>query len=282
MQIGIFAKTFAHSNSTLEETLDAVVEHGLHCVQFNLAVAGLPTMPDQIDPELVDRIRCAAELRRIDLAAISGTFNMIDPDQLKVKANLDRLATLAAACSGMGTKIITLCTGTRDSLDQWRWHPDNLTPEAWHDLTSAMQQALEIAERYDVTLAIEPELTNIVDSAQKGRKLLNEMQSPRLKVVMDGANLFKQGTLPQMHVILEEAFALLGSNIVIAHAKDLTRDGEAGQEAAGNGLLDYDYYIELLRAVHYAGPLILHGLREDQVDRSVGFLRRKLNFVHEP
>lgn len=49
MQSGIFAKTFAHSNSTLEETLDAVVEHGLHCVQFNLAVAGLPTMPDQID-----------------------------------------------------------------------------------------------------------------------------------------------------------------------------------------------------------------------------------------
>jgi sugar phosphate isomerase/epimerase len=280
MQIGIFAKTFPRS--TLEEAMDAAVEHGLHCMQFNLAVAGLPTMPDQINPELIDRIRCAAEMRRIDLSAISGTFNMIHPNQIKVQADLNRLAMLAAACASMGTKIITLCTGTRNPLNQWHWHPDNLTPEAWHDLTSAMQQALEIADRYDVTLAIEPELNNVVDSAQKGRKLLDEMQSPRLKVVMDGANLFKQGTLLQMRVILEEAFALLGSDIVIAHAKDLTRDGEAGQEAAGNGLLDYDYYIELLRAVHYTGPLILHGLGEDQVDRSVAFLRSKLNVEPEP
>lgn len=275
MKIGIFAKTFARS--TLEETMDAVAKHGLHCVQFNLAVVGLPTLPDQIDPALVERIRGAAESRRIELAAISGTFNMIDPDRRKVQSNLARLATLAASCSCLGTKIITLCTGTRDPLDQWRWHPDNLTPQAWHDLTDTMHQALEIAERYDVKLAFEPEPANVVDSAQKGRKLLDEMQSPRLKVVMDGANLFKQDTLPQMRMVLEEAFALLGGDIAIVHAKDLTRDGAAGQEAAGTGLLDYDYYLERLHALHYRGPLILHGLREDQVDQSVAFLRRKLS-----
>lgn len=279
MEMGIFAKTFARA--TLEETMDAVRAHGLQCVQFNLAVAGLPTMPDQIDPDLVARIRSASEMRRIDLVAMSGTFNMIDPDQRKVQANLTRLATLAAICSSLGIKIITLCTGTRDPLDQWRWHPDNLTPQAWHDLTTTMQQALEIAERYDVTLAFEPEPANVVDSAQKGRQLLHEMQSPRLKVVMDGANLFKQGTLPQMRMVLEEAFTLLGSAIVLVHAKDLTRDGEAGQEAAGTGLLDYDYYLELLCALHYRGPLILHGLREDQVDQAVAFLRRKLSSVSE-
>jgi hypothetical protein len=33
MQIGIFAKTFVRP--TLAATLDAVVEHGIGCVQFN-------------------------------------------------------------------------------------------------------------------------------------------------------------------------------------------------------------------------------------------------------
>ncbi len=39
MQIGIFAKTFVRP--TLEATLDAVVAHDLHCLQFNMACAGL-------------------------------------------------------------------------------------------------------------------------------------------------------------------------------------------------------------------------------------------------
>ncbi len=43
MRLGIFAKTFVRP--TLGETLDAVKAHGLDCVQFNMACAGLPPMP---------------------------------------------------------------------------------------------------------------------------------------------------------------------------------------------------------------------------------------------
>ena len=39
--------------------------------------------------------------------------------------------------------------------------------------------------------------------------------------------------------MLDEAFALLGRDIVLAHAKDLDHDGEAGHLPAGKGLLDY-------------------------------------------
>ena len=41
-------------------------------------------------------------------------------------------------------------------------------------------------------------------------------------------------------------------------------------------MLDYDAYLRLLRRAGYAGPLILHGLREEQVDASVRFLRARL------
>jgi len=92
-------------------------------------------------------------------------------------------------------------------------------------------EALKIAAENDVTLAFEPEVSNVVDSASKGRRLLDQMQSPYLKVVMDPANIFHQGELPRMREILPEAFDLLGEDIVIAHAKDLSRDGEAGHEA---------------------------------------------------
>jgi sugar phosphate isomerase/epimerase len=123
---------------------------------------------------------------------------------------------------------------------------------------------------------IETEVSNVVDSAQRARQLLDELRSPYLKIIMDGANLFHKGELPRMREILDEAFDLLGGEIVLAHAKDLSRDGAAGHEAAGTGKLDYDRYITLLRRVGYTGPLILHSLSEEQVPGCVAFLRSKL------
>lgn len=274
MEIGIFAKTFVRP--TLAKTLEAVAGHGLRVVQFNMACAGLPSMPDQIDPALVAVIRTEMEARHITMAAVSGTFNMIHPDPEQRQAGLRRLRELSAACAGLGTQLITLSTGTRDPENMWRRHPDNDTPAAWADLVAALGEAVSIAGEYGVTLAFEPEVSNVIDSARKGRRLLDELASPHLKVVIDGANLFHAGELPRMQAILDEAFDLLGQDIVLAHAKDLSRDGEAGQEAAGQGVLDYNHYLSLLRRIGYNGPLILHGLAESQTAEAVAFLQDKL------
>lgn len=272
MKIGIFARTFMRP--TLAATLDAAAQHGIRDVQFNMACAGVPSMPDQIAPALAATIRRELAARGIRMAAVSGTFNMIHPDLERRRAEMHRLRALAAACRDLGAEVITLSTGTRDPENMWRRHPDNDTPEAWRDLIAALREAVQIAEEHAVTLAFEPEVSNVIDTAAKGRRLLDEIGSPRLRVVMDGANLFHAGDLPRMREILEEAFALLGAEIALAHAKDLRRDGEAGHEAAGTGLLDYDLYLSLLRRVGYRGPLILHSLTEDQVDACVAFLRR--------
>jgi sugar phosphate isomerase/epimerase len=274
MQLGIFAKTFVRP--TLAAVLDAVKSHGLNYIQFNMACAGLPSMPARIEPELCDRIRQEMMARNLTMVAVSGTFNMIHPDLTERQRGLQRLAVLAAACRRLGTSVITLCTGTRDPDDKWRHHPDNASPEAWRDLVMSMQSALQIATEHDVTLAVEPEVSNVVDSAVKARRLLDEMQSANLKIVIDAANLFHAGTLQYQRRVLNEAFSLLADDIILAHAKDLSRDGEAGQEAAGTGLLDYDYYLSLLQSGGFDGPLLLHSLTESQVDQAVKFLQRRL------
>lgn len=115
----------------------------------------------------------------------------------------------------------------------------------------------------------------MVDSARKGRRLRDELRSPHLKVTMDGSNIFHVGELARMRAILDEAFNLLGPDVVLAHAKDLSHDGASGHEAAGQGVLDYDHYLALLDELGRDVPLILHGLAEAQVDTSVGFLQSK-------
>ena len=210
-------------------------------------------MPDQIPPELPGRIRREAAARGIAIAAVQGTFNMSHPDAEHRRTGLRRLRVLAEACPQMGTSSIHVCTGTRDPDSMWRRHPDNDSPESWRDMVACMREAADIARQANVVLAFEPEVNNVVDSARKARRLLDEIGSPHLKVTIDPANIFHAGELPRMREMLDEAFALVGKDIVLAHAKDLDHDGDAGHRAAGQGVLDYDRYLGLLRTYGFKG-----------------------------
>jgi hypothetical protein len=57
----------------------------------------------------------------------------------------------------------------------------------------------------------------------------------------------------------------------------VSRDGEAGHDAAGTGLLDYDAYVGHLRDIGFRGAIVLHSLREDQVPGCREFLTGKLS-----
>lgn len=274
-RIGILLAT-TYTTGTLEARFDEAKAHGMACVQMSLSCADLPDMPDEMPAGLPERFRKESAARGLGIASLQGTFNMCHPDAGHRRSGLRRLRVLAEACAPMGTNAVHICTGTRDTKSMWRRHPDNNSPDAWRDMAACIKEATEIARQAKVTLAFEPEVNNIVDSAQKARRLLDEIGSPHLKVCIDPANIFHTGELPRMKEILEEAFALVGKDIVLAHAKDLDHDGDAGHKAAGEGLLDYDLYLRLLRANQFNGPLLLHGLTRTQVPGCGAFLRAKL------
>ncbi len=280
IQIGILLGTFGRG--TLEARLDAVKACGLDCAQVSLDCAGLSDMPEEIPPEVAGRIRREAAARGIAIAAMQGTFNMSHPDAEHRRTGLRRLRVLAEACPQLGASKIHLCAGTRDRGSMWRRHPDNDSPAAWRDMAACVREATDIARQARVVLAFEPEVNNVVDSAQKARRLLDEIGSPFLKVTIDPANIFHAGELPRMREILDEAFALVGKDVVLAHAKDLDHDGDAGHLPAGQGKLDYDRYLSLLRGCRFQGPLLLHGLSEAQVPGCVTFLREKLARLASP
>jgi sugar phosphate isomerase/epimerase len=272
MRLGIFARTFARP--TLEATLDAVVAHGLDTVQFNPVLLGGPSLPERLDPGDIRRVARAHAERGLEIAAISGTYNMAHPDPARRAQGARRLRALIEAAPRLGTRAVTLCTGTRHPQDMWRGHPDNASAEAWEDMLESVGAAVEAAEAARVTVLVEPEPGNVVGDARAARTLLDRLRSPALRIVIDAANLLPPERLPDQRRVLEEAFGLLAGDIAAAHAKDVRPDGEV--VAAGRGCVDYTAYLELLDAAGFAGPLILHGLAEDEVASSLGFLRTAL------
>lgn len=272
MKLGIFAKTFEGSDP--KAVLRSVADAGFACAQYNMACSGLAAMPDAISEEQARSVAAAATARGVEIVAVSGTYNMIHPDLALREAGHRRLAVLAERCAEMSTGLITLCTGTRDPLDQWKEHPDNNSPEVWRDLLDAMETAASIAERFGIDLGIEPELANVVNSAAKARRLIDELKSPRIKIVLDPANLFEVETLEEQRTIVASAIDLLGDRIVMAHAKDRTPDGRFA--TAGKGVLDYAFYLRKLVEVGFDGSLVTHGLSAEEAPGVAQFLKASL------
>lgn len=272
MELAIFARTFPRP--TVAETLAAVAAHGLRAVQFNMVCTGLPAMPDAVPPAVVAAVRGAVAAHGVRLAALSGTFNMAHPDPAVRATGLVRLRLLAACCGPLGIGLITLSTGTRHPTDLWTGHPDNGSTAAWRDLLETMAAAVEIAARHEITLAFEPETANVASSPRRALQLLREIGSPRLAIVIDPANLFEAGEGALLPARLDEAFDLLGPEIVLAHAKDRAADGAV--RPAGSGIVPWGRYLAGLRAVGYGGPLVLHGLAEGEVGAALATLRAHL------
>jgi sugar phosphate isomerase/epimerase len=272
MQVGIFAKTFAGSDPAT--VLGAVADAGFAVAQYNMACSGLPSMPDAIPPEASAAVRAASEASGVGIVALSGTCNLIHPDPAVRADGLRRLGVVIAAAPVLGTRLVTLCTGTRDPDDMWRAHPDNASPAAWRDLLASLAVAVDAAEAAGVDLGIEPELANVVSSAEAARRLIDEMDSPRLRIVLDAANLFEVASPAEQRAIVSHAVDLLADRIAMAHAKDRTAAGAF--VAAGRGVLDYRHYLGALRRAGFDGPLVTHGLSADEAPAVGAFLRRML------
>ena len=120
-----------------------------------------------------------------------------------------------------------------------------------------MAACLEIAERYDLLLGIECEASNCINTADRARLLMDQFDTPRLKIIMDVANLFQHGEARPERVrpIMDHAFDLLGDDIYLAHGKDIRAGDGLAFTHAGNGIVDFDYFFDALTACGYEGGM---------------------------
>jgi sugar phosphate isomerase/epimerase len=294
LELGIFAKTFRRPS--IDGVFEAIAQHGLTCTQWNWAcVPGLSSLPHKLTVETRRAVKHAAATSGVRIAAISATFNLIDP--ISRERGLALFPAQAEAAISVDCDLLTLCTGTRNQADMWTHHPDNDTDEAWLEMLDGLRKVCRIASRYGVQLAIEPETANVVSDALKAERVLRELgpDSHSVRVILDAANLYKPPVDPRAHEVIDEALARLGKHMSLAHAKDISdpaprllRDGfieHYTHTAAGSGILPYGHYLNALLhtpavlAQAQAGqrlPFILHGLTEEQVLGSVAFVRKSM------
>jgi sugar phosphate isomerase/epimerase len=272
MRIGIFAKTFPGAAPL--DVFRAAASAGYGSVQYNMACSGLGALPLSVSDEAAGEVRRAAEETGVAVAAVSATYNMIHPVAAEREAGRRSFEAIAAKAHRMGTRLLTVCTGSRDAEDQWRHHPGNASDAAWAEMLEECRRLVAIAERHDVWIGVEPEHANVVSSAAKARRLLDDIGGDRVRIVFDPANLVEREGPEERRRIVSEAVGLLKDRIALAHAKDRTADG--GFAAAGKGAVDFPHFVSALRAAGFDGDLVTHGLAAADARDVAVFLGRMM------
>jgi sugar phosphate isomerase/epimerase len=260
MYPAVFGK--AYPGTVVSDVLGAVAADGFCGVQFNLACAGLASLPEDLPDGLAEEVGRHARQKQLQIAALSGTYNMAHPDASVRDGSRRGFANVIEAARRMGSPVVTLCSGSRDASNMWKHHPENRSPAAWKDLRHELDFALELAEESEIQLGIEPEPGNIICDATAAKRLLKEVASPHLGIVLDAANLLTVQSLAQQDDVMEEAIWLLGEKLLLAHAKDMASDGRV--VPAGAGAVHLRVFVKLLRSSGFDGALIGHGFGPEE------------------
>ena len=89
-------------------------------------------------------------------------------------------------------------------------------------------------------MAIEPVWNHIVWKPQVARRVIHEIASPNLRLILDPVNLLSVENYEQRDKVIGEALDILGEYVEVVHLKDFrVEKGKLISVAAGTGLMDY-------------------------------------------
>ena len=142
-------------------------------------------------------------------------------------------------------------------------------------LLDTLARAGQMATEKGVTLAFETGQ----ETALLLRLTLDELQSPNLKVNFDPANMLLYDMGDPIHAV-----EILGPDLRSVHLKDARRPRQAGlwgeEVPLGQGEVDIPRFLRTLRAVGYAGPLVIEREVGDQAAR-LRDVRQGLEFIRQ-
>lgn len=246
LQLGI--RLHDMMEGSLEERAAWAQEQGFSCVHLALSktIPGFKMVPGTLSAGLGKHIRGIFSAHGVDVAVLGCYKNLAHPDPKAVR-DLQELyiahlrMAISLNCSVVGTE-----TGAPN--EEYRYEPNCHTETALQSFLRGMEPVLEAAERLGVLFAIEPVWNHIVWNPRVARRVLDEMASPNLRIILDPVNLLSIENYTQREQVIEEALELLGDAVEVVHLKDFRVEGDKlVSVAAGTGMMDYRAIMEYLK-----------------------------------
>jgi sugar phosphate isomerase/epimerase len=267
-RLGIFTYDFAAGE--WDRLVATCGEMGLRAVQVGTSI--LEECLD--DPDRIDAFVELLAGEGISVAALAGYRNLVAPDPVKRRANIEFIARCLELATRFGTSVVATETGTRHPEGDWTDSPENWRPETWELLDDAIRELVPIAERSGSILALEGSVKNVLRTAGQLTGLLERFSSPHLQVVCDPYNYLSSHLLPARERVTADFLRRFAHRFVLAHLKDVDPGGaEMGTGEFGTGVFSQRPYLDFLAEQRPDLPLIIEHLPLDHVPQASRLLQ---------
>ncbi|SET12817.1 Sugar phosphate isomerase/epimerase [Paenibacillus sp. NFR01] len=267
MSAGILAHLLGHLPQ--KELAAKVAANGFDYVQLALskAISGIDFSLGKLSPGLAQEIGGAFADQGVRIAVLGCYASLIDLDDEVYRYNVERFKEHIRHARHFGAPTVATEVGGMLGAEYRGRHEERLK--------RALEELVEEAERWGVTLGLEAAQGHMIDSAESLAETVERFPSSCTGVVMDPCNMMNGLRFENQEHSIREAFRLLGPRIVSAHAKDLRRgpDGRLLETAAGLGELNYPLFFELLEQHKPYGFVTLEAVTEPQMAEAARFIR---------
>lgn len=246
MQLGI--RLHDTKKLPFEERIEDVQQLGFKCGHLALAkvIDEFPTTDEALTPGLAMYIKNVFARNNVDIAVLGCYLNLANPNPEKLAQITHRYMAHIRFASWMGCGVVGTETGAPN--ETYTHVPECHGEEALQTFIKNLRPVVKYAEQMGVVMAIEPVWKHIVCNPARARRVLDEIASPNLQIILDPVNLLDICNYKDQVAIVDEAIEVLGPDVAMVHLKDfVVEENKLVSVGAGLGQMDYTSVIKFMK-----------------------------------
>ena len=239
MQFGI--RLHDAVQAPIEERLKIVKEQEFTCAHVALSkvISENSVAPQALTPGYAMYLKRLFDKNELDCAVLGCYLNLANPDAAQLKAIQEKYMANIRFAAHLGAGVVGTETGAPNveyKFEEACWNEESL-----QIFINNLRPVVKYAEQMGVLMAIEPVVRHIVCNPVRARRVLDEIASPNLRIILDPVNLLESYNYEKQDEIIDEAIELLGRDVAVLHVKDFViKDGKLVSVPVGQGQCHWD------------------------------------------
>jgi sugar phosphate isomerase/epimerase len=230
-----------------------------------------------------DRIRAIAKAftsENVVIAEVGAWKNMLDPDPVKRKQNLDYVIERCALAEAVGARCCVDIAGSYNPDVWYGMHPRNLSKEFFDAIVANCRRILDAVQPKRTKFTVEMMPWSLPDGPDSYLELIRAVDNAAFGVHLDVCNIINTPARFYNNAeVIRDCFRKLGRWIVSCHAKDLQWVPEFNvhflEVVPGRGQVSYRAYLEELSRLAVDAPLMLEHLKTaEEYDEGRKYIQR--------
>ena len=272
IRFGTLAHTFGCL--PLKSLTSTLQNYDIDFVQLALskAIQDIDLSPGKLSPGLASYIGEQFDKAGIRIGVLGCYINPIHPDPAIRRIEIDRFKEHLRFARQFGAPMVATETGALTTFKED--NPNNYEEIGWDILKETVQELAEEAEKWGVHLALEGVCTHTLSTPAKMRRILDEVPSSCIGVILDPCNLIGEAVEMQDEIV-DESFRLYGDRIIMAHLKDIYKEeSRIYHGKAGNGLFHTDAFLAKLQECKPMIDVSLEDILVPEINETVALLKK--------